>query len=252
MAHRDRSPVQHGLVSMVESGSGEASIIWLKGGQDEEAPTAMMRTVVNAAGKEVKEERLDADVCACCPTAIVKTKRGLLIAYRDHTPEDIRDISILRFENGQWSQPKNLNPDKWHINACPTNAATVAASGDRVAVAWFTAGQDSPRTLIAFSNDSGSTFSKPVTVSTGHSFGYTSVVLDENGAIISWLEQAKSGGSARVLVRSVTFAGAVGPVVQVVEGGRMALGYPRLLRSGNDTFVAWGDAKQIQTARLVR
>jgi hypothetical protein len=30
----------------------------------------------------------------------------------------------------------------------------------------------------------------------------------------------------------------------------MALGYPRLFHSGSDTFIAWGDPKQLQTARL--
>lgn len=250
MAHRDRNPVQHGLASMVASGSGEVSVIWLKGGQTEEAATAMMRTVVDASGKEIKEESLDPDVCACCPTAIAKTSKGLLIAYRAHTAEDIRDISILRFENGRWSKPRNLHADNWKINACPTNAASVAASGDRVAVAWFTGAQDAPKTEIAFSSDSGSTFTSSLTVSTGRSFGYTSISLDDNGAIVSWLEQGQGGGAAFVLVRHVPFSGAPGPVTQVAEGGRMGLGYPRLFHSGADTFIAWGDPKQLQTARL--
>jgi hypothetical protein len=43
-----------------------------------------------------------------------------------------------------------------------------------------------------------------------------------------------------------------GPVLQVAEGGRMGLGYPRLLHSlqMGETFITWGDPKQIQTARL--
>ena len=250
MAHRDRAPVQHGLASMVASGSGETSLFWLKAGADEEGPTALMRTIVDASGKEVREERLAPDVCACCPTAVAKTSKGLLLAYRGHTPQDIRDISVLRFENGHWSQPKNLYADNWKINACPTNAASVAASGDKVAISWFTSAQDAPKTEIAFSTDSGATFTKPATLSTGHSFGYTSVVLDDSGAIVSWLEQGSGGGAARVLVRQISFAGAAAPVVQVSEGGRMALGYPRLFHSGSDTFITWGDAKQIQTARL--
>jgi hypothetical protein len=250
MAHRDRAPVQHGLASMVASGSGETSLFWLKAGANEEGPTALIRTLVDASGKEVREERLAPDVCACCPTAVAKTSKGLLLAYRGHTPQDIRDISVLRLENGHWSQPKNLYADNWKINACPTNAASVAASGDKVAISWFTSAQDAPKTEIAFSSDSGSTFTKPTTVSTGHSFGYTSVVLDDSGAIVSWLEQGTGGGAARVLVRQITFAGATGPVVQVAEGGRMALGYPRLFHAGADTFVTWGDPKQVQTARL--
>jgi hypothetical protein len=250
MAHRDRAAVQHGLASMVASGAGESSVFWLKAGADEEGPTALMRTIVDASGKEVREERLAPDVCACCPTAVAKTSKGLLLAYRGHTSEDIRDISVLRFENGHWSQPKNLYADNWKINACPTNAASVAAAGDKVAIAWFTGAQDSPKTEIAFSTDSGATFSKPTTLSTGRSFGYTSAVLDDGGAIVSWLEQGTGGGAARVMVRQISFAGAPGPVLQVAEGGRMALGYPRLFHSGADTFIAWGDPKQLQTARL--
>lgn len=250
MAHRDRAPVQHGLASMVASGAGESSLFWLKAGADEDGPTALMRTIVDASGKEIREERLAPDVCACCPTAVAKTSKGLLLAYRGHTPEDIRDISVLRFENGRWSQPKNLYADNWHINACPTNAASVASAGDRVAISWFTSAQDRPKTEIAFSSDSGSTFSKPVTVSTGHSFGYTSVVLDDAGAIVSWLEQGPAGSAARVLIRPIAFAGTAGPVVEVAAGGRMGLGYPRLFHSGGDNFIAWGDSKQLQTARL--
>ena len=250
MAHRDRAAVQHGLASMVQSGAGESSVFWLKGGADEEGPTALMRTVVDASGKELREESLAPDVCACCPTAVAKTAKGLLLAFRGRTAENIRDISVLRFENGHWSQPKNLYADNWKINACPTNAASVAAAGDKVAIAWFTGAQDAPKTEIAFSNDSGSTFSKPATVSTGRSFGYTTVVLDEAGAIVSWLEQGAGGGAARVFVRQISFTGVAAPVVQVAEGGRMGLGYPRLLHSGGDTFIAWGDPKQLQTARL--
>ena len=63
---------------------------------------------------------------------------------------------------------------------------------------------------MAFSDDSGSSFGKPVTLSVGHAFGYTSMALDEDGgAIVSWLEQSPEG--ARVLVRRVTAAGVAGP-----------------------------------------
>ena len=115
---------------MVASGAGESSLFWLKAGQDEEGPTALMRTIIDASGKAVREERLAPDVCACCPTAVAKTAKGLLLAYRGHTRENIRDISVLRFENGRWSRPNSLYADNWHINACPTNAASVAASGN--------------------------------------------------------------------------------------------------------------------------
>jgi len=250
-AHHDHSAVQHGLASMIANPDGGASIFWLEALKGEDAPVALKRTIVDPTGKEVREEQIQPDVCGCCPTAVANTSKGLLVAFRAHTKEDIRDIAVTRLENGKWSTPKIVSADNWELNACPTNAAAVQAKGDHVAVAWFTGAQDMPRDLIAFSNDSGSTFGKPVTLSTGHAFGYTAMALDEDGgAIVSWLEQSPEG--ARVLVRRVTAAGAAGPIVEVAKGGKMALGYPKLFHSGSETFIAWGSSKHVETASLVK
>lgn len=248
-AHRDHSPVQHGLASMIENPAGGGSVFWLEALKGEDGPVYLMRSVVDASGKEVNEERLDEDVCACCPTAVAKTSKGLIVAYRDHTPKDIRDIAVLRLENGKWLPSKIVYPDNWHIDACPVNAAAVAAKGNRVGIAWFTGAQDSPKVKIAFSADDGATFGKPVTVSTGHAFGYTSVVLDDAGnATVSWLEQGPAG--ARVLTRAVSAAGAAGPVLEVAKGEKMAMGYPKVIRAGKETLIAWGSASKVQTASI--
>ena len=254
MAHRDRSPVQHALASMIASSADEASLIWLEALKGEDAPSALKRTVVNSNGAVVKEETLDSDVCTCCPTSIVKTAKGLLVAYRDHSAQDIRDIGIVRFENGRWQPSRILNGDKWEINACPVNGAAAAARNNRVAIGWYTEAQDSPRTQLAFSSDGGATFSKPIRISTGNSFGHTSVALDDNGdAIVSWLEEG-SGDGVRLLARQVTSAGVAGPVVEVAQGAQRAIGYPRLLQVGTETWIAWGNSgsTKIQTAQLLK
>ena len=250
-AHHDHSPVQHGLASMIANPDGGASIFWLEALKGEDAPVSLKRTIVDAAGKEVREEVINGDVCGCCPTAVTNTPKGLLVAFRAHSKEDIRDIAVTRLENGHWSTPKIVHADNWEINACPTNAAAVAAKGDHVAVSWFTGAQDMPREEMAFSNDSGSSFTKPVVLSTGHAFGYTSMALDDDGgAIVSWLEQDPAG--ARVLVRRVSSAGVAGPVVEVAKGGKMALGYPKLFHHGSETFIAWGSSKHVETASLAQ
>jgi hypothetical protein len=255
IAHKDRSPVQHALVSMAASGDWEASLIWLEALKGEDAPSVLMRTVVSSDGKVVKEESLDSDVCTCCPTSIVKTSKGLLVAYRDHTPQDIRDIATIRFENGRWLSSKILNPDKWEINACPVNGASAAAKDNRVAIAWYTEAQDSPRTQLVFSGDGGATFSKPIRVSTGNSFGHVSAALDDQGgAFVSWLEEGKGAEGVLLLVRQITVAGVAGAVTQVVQGSRSSIGYPRLLHAGSETWIAWGNSGtgKIQTARLTK
>ena len=237
-AHRDRSPVQHGLVSMLPEAGGGASLFVLESLHGEDGPTYLIHSTVDSSGKQVKEEQLDEDVCSCCPTAVARTSKGLLLAYRDHTRSDIRDIAVMRFENGKWSPSKIVNADNWQIDACPINAAAVAAAGDHVAISWFTAAQNSPRVLAAFSSDAGATFSKPVTVSTGRAHGYTSIAIDPaSNSIVSWIEQGSS--SARVLVRRISSSGVAGPVLEIAKGDKSALGYPKLVRAGNETLIAW-------------
>ena len=57
MAHQDRSPVQHALVSMVVSGEREASLIWLDALKGEDAPAVLKRTVVRAMEKSRRRNR---------------------------------------------------------------------------------------------------------------------------------------------------------------------------------------------------
>jgi hypothetical protein len=249
-AHHDRSPVQHGLVSIAASGPQEASLFWLQALKGEDGPVSLMRTIVGADGKEIKEEELDKDTCSCCPTSVVNTGKGLLVAYRGHTPKDIRDINVLRFENGRWSASKIVYPDKWEINACPVNAASAAAKDNRVAIAWYTEANDTPRVQLVYSSDGGTTFTKPVKINTGDTLGYASTALNsDGGATVSWIEEGASSASA--LVRSVSPAGVAGPVLKIAEGPRTSLGYPKIVHAGSDTWIAWGDAKSgIKTAQL--
>jgi hypothetical protein len=249
MGHHDKSDVQHGLASIVANGDKEASLFWLQALNGPDKPTSLMRTVIGVDGTEVKEETLDADVCECCPTAAVRTARGVLVAYRDHTKDDIRDIAVTRLESGRWTSPKIVYPDKWQVDACPVNAASAAAKGDKVAISWYTASGEKPRVELATSLDSGATFSKAAVISTGQAYGYSSVALDDAGsAFVSWLEHAADG--AKVLVRHVSAEGVAGPVTQVATGTRKNLGYPRLVRAGNETWIAWNTDSKAQTARL--
>ncbi len=250
MAHHDHSDVEHGLASMAANSDKDASIFWLQSLAGPDKPTSLMRTVVGADGNEMKEETLAADVCECCPTAVARTTRGLLVAYRAHTKDDIRDIAVTRLESGRWTSPKIVYPDKWQVDACPVNAASVAANGDKVAISWYTASGDKPRVELALSMDSGATFSKAAVISTGPSYGYTSIAIDDaGGAYVSWLE--RGGDGARVLARHVSADGTAGPVTQVAAGTRKNLGYPRIVRFGNETWVAWNTDSKAQTAKLM-
>ena len=106
-----------------------------------------------------------------------------------------------------------------------------------------------PRVQVAFSSDAGTTFSKPTVVSTKDTQGYASTALNDDGsAFVSWLEEGEK--SASVMVRLVSPSGVAGPITKVAEGSRQSLGYPKLSRSGGETWIAWGDKAGLKTAQL--
>ncbi len=178
------------VVAQYAHGSATSGV-WLVALKGEDEPSSLKRPV-GSAGKVVKEEVMEPDVCTCCPTSMVRTARGLLVDYRGHTPKNIRDIGVKRLENGNWLPAKNLNPDNWEINACPVNGESAAAKNNRVAIAWHTEGGDKPRVQLVFSLNGGATFSKPITVNTGDALGHPSTVqTNDGGAFVSWIEEGE-------------------------------------------------------------
>ena len=107
------------------------------------------------------------------------------------------------------------------------NGPAVAASGRRVAVAWFTAANDAPRVKLAFSTDAGASFGAPVRVDDGNPLGRVDVVLlDDGSAVVSWVESSPEGSSLRV--RRIRADGEPGAAVIVVPaGGSSRTGFRR-------------------------
>lgn len=201
-----------------------------------------------AIGDDVE---LDARVCECCPTTAVATTHGALIAYRDRSDDEVRDIGVLRFADGRWHGPAFVHADRWKINACPVNGPALAASGDRVALAWFTAEGDEPRVNVAFSRDAGKSWGAPIRVDEAGSLGRVdSAMLDDGRAVVLWMEHLERGSELRA--RVVHPDGRREPYVTVstTTSDRQS-GYARMVRRGNDLIFAWVSTKptpQVKTA----
>jgi hypothetical protein len=195
---------------------------------------------IGADGAVSGQRVIDEDVCSCCPTDIARTADGLVAVYRDHLAGEIRDISIVRFAHGRWSEPRAVHRDGWQIAACPTNGPAVAARGRLVVVAWFTAAGDTPRAKVAFSTDGGATFASPTTVDEGRPVGWVDVaLLDDGSAAVSWLEN-RGEGTGELLVRRVSADAPPRPAVSVARAssGR-ATGVPQMIRLGDRLIVVW-------------
>ncbi len=200
--HKDDTPTEHGFVSMVPYNDSSFMSIWLDGrntgghGHDSHSEGSLtsamtLRSAIIDQNLEVESSHLiDSSVCDCCGTAAVKTNDGYLVAYRNRTENEIRDIYTARFKNGSWENPELVHNDGWNIAACPVNGPAIASSGDMVALAWYTAANDSSKVKIAVSEDNGYTFSSPVTVSGENSLGRVDIEILENKMIaVSWMDR---------------------------------------------------------------
>jgi len=259
--HQDGTPTDHGFVSTVPL-DGAMGLLWLDGrafapatGGAATMETALYFRIAGADGPVSAEAPLDLRVCDCCQTDAAVTSRGPVLVYRDRSPEEIRDIRVTRYENGSWGESRLVHEDGWETGACPINGPAVAAQGEDVAVAWFTAADEESRVNVAFSDDAAGSFGRPTRVDDGNPAGRVDVVLMSDGsALVSWLERTVGDG-AEVRVRRV------GPAGERLEAlgvsgptSERAMGFPRLAPVGDDAIiVAWTDGAQtIPQVRVTR
>jgi hypothetical protein len=257
--HGDGTETEHGFVTLFSHADG-AGAVWLDGRRYADTPDGpatnemqLRFAPVDAAGAVGADAVLDGRICDCCQTAVALTSRGPVVAYRDRTEGEVRDIAITRLVDGTWTAPQRLHDDNWVINACPVNGPAADGRGDDVVVAWFTAAADSPGVRVAFSADAGATFGAPITVDDGNPIGRVDVLLlDDGGALVVWLERV--GEDAEIRGRQIRADGTRGAArtLAATTAGR-AGGFPRMARRGGDVVIAWtepGEPSHIRAAVL--
>ncbi|WP_337171066.1 sialidase family protein [Gemmatimonas aurantiaca] len=255
--HTDGLAAEHGFVSMWAEGADRIGLVWLDGRKSAMADSAREMTIRSAAiapdGTLERESLIDARSCDCCQTGTAPTRGGRVIAYRDRTAEEIRDIVVVRATTTGWTEPQKVHDDDWHYPGCPVNGPQVASLGDTVAVAWYTAAHDTARVYVARSLDGGATFGAPVRVDEGNPIGRVDVLLDDQARpVVVWLEQ-RSPEQADVLVRRVGPDGTRGvPQIIASTSGARQSGFPRIARHGDALIAAYTTVTPTMTVRIAR
>jgi hypothetical protein len=169
----------------------------------------------------------------------VATANGLLVAYRDRSDDEIRDIALVRYENGIWTTPRIVHADNWNISGCPVNGPALATDGKNVVLAWFTAPNAEPKVFVTFSSDEGVTFGSPIRVDKGKPLGRIDVeLLPDGSAVVLWMEYGED--ETRLLARRVLQDGTQSNTLLVSPiSAERASGYPRIARVGNELYFAW-------------
>jgi len=147
--HKDGIPAEHGFVSLLPTDSLHTFVTWLDGrntkpkdahsemGHGMGGPMTLRCALIDVYGNVSDDVELDNKTCDCCQTSAALTDQGIVVAYRDRTDDEIRDISIVRQVNGSWTKPQTIFPDNWKIAGCPVNGPAVQANGSLVAIAWL-------------------------------------------------------------------------------------------------------------------
>lgn len=113
--HRDESATEHGFATLLPREAGGFAAVWLDG-RDMPAGSGMgLRAVEFDAGGWLGEEQLlDQPVCECCATDAVRVGGRSVAVYRDRTPDEIRDISLIRQHADGWSEADTVHEDGWY------------------------------------------------------------------------------------------------------------------------------------------
>ena len=259
IVHDDGKKAEHGFVSILPF-EDQFFISWLDGRKtamegDEDhheghhGEMTLRAAMLNKNGMKTNEWELDGRICDCCQTSIAITENGPVVIYRDRSEGEIRDMSIVRFINGEWTKPKTVFPDQWKIAGCPVNGPRADAIKNNLVIAWFSMPENKAQVKIIFSDDGGATFKVPIQVDEGKPIGRVDVVmLNEKTAMVSWME----GSTIKAL--KVNSDGTKGePVIIATSSDSRSSGFPQMTKAGNSLIFAWTDSKskEIKLASII-
>lgn len=247
--HDDGLEAEHGFVSLLPYDSNYL-VTWLDGRhtvmegmenhEGHHGQMSLRSAIVDVNGNKLSEWELDDRTCDCCQTTAVLTASGPIVVYRDRSSEEIRDMSITRYVNGQWTTPKPIYEDNWKIAGCPVNGPRADAIGNNLAIAWFSMPKEKSEVKVIFSTNGGESFGQPIQLDNGKSIGRVDLVmLDENTAMVSWIE------GADIKAVKVNSDGTKGEQITIASTSESrSSGFPQMTKSGNQLIFAWTDDQE--------
>ena len=234
--HTDRSPSEHGFLSMKSLGD-RFHLSWLDGRETLSGkPMTLRSRFLDRSGKLSEEILLDDSVCDCCPVDAVVGKDHALTFYRDRDHMEVRDIAWVRqgVKAGDPESSALLHGDGWVQPGCPVNGPAVAGNPQRWAAAWYTESDlmapEGNGAVLLRGGGSHSSQAAPVhRIDAGQPLGRVDLCELPNGDyLISWLEQR--GDRAQISLRYWKPGSKPGVrwVVAETSAGRKS-GFPKII-----------------------
>ncbi|WP_291778834.1 exo-alpha-sialidase [Cecembia sp.] len=258
--HDDKTQTEHGFVSMIAWGDNML-LTWLDGrntlasqnstGHHHHGQMTLRAAMIDSNGRKLEDWELDDRVCDCCQTGTIMSGNGPLVVFRDRSENEIRDIGLVRWMDGEWTQTQPVSMDLWEIAACPVNGPRISSYQNVVGITWFTAAKGQPAVKISFSKDNGKTFENPIRTDDGKPIGRVGIeMLNEESAFVIWME------NQRIMGRVVNISGKLGPPLKLTKTSEdRSSGFPQMKRLSDKLWFAWTveekEFKEIQTGSIL-
>ncbi len=256
--HRDQISAEHGFVSFMPEDKDAIRAVWLDGrmtkintgdqlesshehGGHGGGAMTLRTALIQTDGSLQDEKELDNRVCDCCQTDVAVADSVVLVVYRDRSPDEVRDMGIIRRVDGVWESPSILHSDGWQIAGCPVNGPAISAQPDgRVAVVWFTAPNNQSKVQLKVSNDYGETFAAPILIAADSTLGRVDVAWMGDDIVVSQLISSPTTREGQVQVTIVDSDGQVKfeEKVAPMSTGRES-GFPVMEIFQNKIWLTW-------------
>ena len=124
------------------------------------------------------------------------------------------------------------------------NGPMLAINKSNVAIAWYTAANESAQIKVAISKDVGQTFSNPIKIDNSMPIGRVDIEwIDNENIIVSWIRASEKTSDIIVKVLNILNGEGKEFFVESIPQGRIS-GYPQMEVVGNKALFAWTEINQ--------
>lgn len=263
LLHSDGTKTEHGFVSAIPSSNG-FEVAWLDGRNtagghgDHDSHGAggamtLRSALITPTGEVINETELDNRVCDCCQTSIASSVNGTIVAYRDRSKEEVRDISIVHkaITGHLDAQIQSFSNDNWKIAGCPVNGPAIDAFDTTFGIAWFTAADGEGQVKVSFL---GKDSKEPIRIDNGNATGRVALkMISKTEALVLWMEPR--GDKEVIALAKVDISGKkTSEIIISKTSPERASGFPQLEVMGANAYIAWTEVeekiKSIKTAKV--
>lgn len=178
----DEKPSSHGLHSLAIGSDGRIYMAWLDdrnlvpppaedaqsgtGQHHEESNRELFSAFSTDGGRTFsKNQRLAADVCPCCKSALAVASDGRVYAsWRQVLPGDYRHIAVAASSDGGQTFLKSVivSDDRWILKGCPVSGPSLAFAKDgSLRVLWYAGAENDQQGIYwSDSRDGGLSFAE--------------------------------------------------------------------------------------------